>query len=484
MAEERGVEKDATRPIHPAAPRSNRPLHRKRGRLRTRMLGERDEVARVASIALLPWGAVLEDFLDPLGVSIETFCNEFRGSWMFGYVDALHSAGIRTVLICISKQIDTPLRSVHRPTGATIWFLPTTKLYRALHQRMTYPYGQTVREAFGEIQSWRRLFYPFYVIARETGLYLSTPHRSLARVIRRESCDAILCQEYEYPRFDTCVLLGKLMNRPVFGCFQGGNYHHNHLERLVRRHSIHACAGLIIPTMDEEERVITKYKVPTSHLKRILNPVDTDVWRPGNRHEARAALGISEEAWVVAWHGRVALHKKGLDVLVDAWERVCAQTDHELRLVLAGTGDDADWLRRRLALRGNSSILWDNRFLHDQEIVRGYLSAADVYAFPSRYEGLPVALLEAMACGLPVVVTEFEGVAEIVDGAEASGGVRVPLDDSEALAGAIRRLLHDGDLRLELGHRARRTVVDRFSLRPTGERLRAFLDSGPSRPGG
>jgi glycosyltransferase involved in cell wall biosynthesis len=447
------------------------------------MLGKQDEVARVASIALLPWGAVLEDFLDPLGVSIETFCNEFRGSWMFGYVDALHSAGIRTVLICISKQIDAPLRSVHRPTGATIWFLPTTKLYRTLHERMTYPYGQTVREAFGEIQSWRRLLYPFYAIARETGLYLSTPHRSLAQIILRESCDAILCQEYEYPRFDTCVLLGKLMNRPVFGCFQGGNYHHNHLERLVRRHSLHACAGLIIPTEIEERRVIRHYKVSPPHFARIFNPVDTDVWRPGNRYEARATLGISNQARVVAWHGRVAVHKKGLDVLLDAWERVRAHADHELLLLLVGTGDDADRFERRLASIGNSSILWHNRFLHDQEIVRRYLSAADVYVFPSRYEGLPVALLEAMACGLPVVATEFEGVAEIVDGTEASGGILVPQGDSGALAVAIVRLLRDPDLRLELGNRARRTAVERFSLKPTGERLRAFLQAGPRRPG-
>jgi glycosyltransferase involved in cell wall biosynthesis len=448
------------------------------------MLDTQEKVAREVSIALLPWGAVLEDFLDPLGVSIESFCNEFRGSWMFGYVDALHSAGIRTVLICISKQIKTPSRFVHRPTGATIWFLPTTKLYRTLHRRMVYPYGQTVREAFGEIRSWRRLLYPLYAIAREAGLYLSTPHTSLARVVRRESCDAILCQEYEYPRFDTCVLLGKLINRSVFGCFQGGNYHHNHLERLVRGHSIRACAGLITPTESEERRVIARYNVSPRHLARIFNPVDTDVWRPSDRYEARAALGIPDHTWVVAWHGRVALHKKGLDVLLDAWEHVCsAHMDRELRLLLVGTGDDADRLVRRLASVENSTIFWDNRFLHDQEIVRRYLSAADVYVFPSRYEGLPVALLEAMACGLPVVATEFEGVAEILDGSEDSGGLLVPQGDSEALAAAIGRLLFDSDWRFELGNRARRTVVERFSLEPTGERLRTFLRVGSSPPG-
>jgi glycosyltransferase involved in cell wall biosynthesis len=448
------------------------------------MLNTQDETAREISIALLPWGAVLEDFLDPLGVSIESFCNEFRGSWMFGYVDALHSAGVHTVLICISKRIEMPSRFVHGPTGATIWFLPTTKLYRTLHRRMVYPYGQTVKEAFGEIRSWRRLLYPFYVIAREAGLYLSTPHTLLARVVRRESCDAILCQEYEYPRFDTCVLLGKVIRRPVFGSFQGGNYHHNHLERFVRGHSIRACAGMITQTESEERRVVECYEVPPRRLARILNPIDTDVWRPGDRDEARTGLEIPDHACVAVWHGRVALHKKGLDVLVDAWERVRSEcADRELRLLLVGTGDDADRLARRLASAKDLGVHWDNRFLHDQEAVQRYLWAGDVYAFPSRYEGLPIALLEAMACGLPVVATEFEGVADILGRGEDSGGLLVPRDDSEALAAAIARLFRDGDRRLELGRRARRTAVERFSLEPTGERLRAFLRLSPSTSG-
>jgi glycosyltransferase involved in cell wall biosynthesis len=446
------------------------------------MLDTQEGIACDVSIALLPWGAVLEDFLDPLGVSIESFCNEFRGSWMFSYVDALHSAGVHTVMICISRQIETPSRFVHRPTGATIWLLPIPKLYRALHRRMVYPYGRTVREAFGEIRSWRRLLYPLYATAREAGLYLSTPHTSLARVVRRESCAAILCQEYEYPRFDTCVLLGKFIRRPVFGCFQGGNYHHNHLERLVRGYTIRASAGVITPTESEERRVSERYKVPSRNLARIFNPIDTDVWRPGDGHEARTALGIPKDACVVAWHGRIALHKKGLDVLLDTWEHLRSEhTQRELRLVLLGTGNDADRLAHYLASAEDSGIFWDNRFFHDQEVVRRYLLTGDVYAFPSRYEGLPVALLEAMACGLPVVATEFEGVAEILDGSEDSGGLLVPQEDSEALAAAIGRLLRDDDWRLELGSRARRRVVERFSLKPTGERLRTFLGVGSSR---
>src|SRR5207249_7335570 len=126
---------------------------------------------------LLPWGNVLEDFLDPLGVSLETFCNEFRGSWMFGYVDAMKQAGVRTVLICMSARVAAPVRFTHRPTGAPICVLPAPNIYRALQRRMIYPYGQTVKEAFGSIRGAHRMLFPLYAMVREVALYLTTPPR-------------------------------------------------------------------------------------------------------------------------------------------------------------------------------------------------------------------------------------------------------------------------------------------------------------------
>ena len=117
-----------------------------------------------ATIALLPWGNLLEDFLNTIGISLETFCNEFTGSWMFGYVDALRGVGVRTVLICISARIAAPFRCVHRPTGAAISVLPAPRLYRALQRKMVNPYGRTVRRVFGELRGARRLWFPLLAL--------------------------------------------------------------------------------------------------------------------------------------------------------------------------------------------------------------------------------------------------------------------------------------------------------------------------------
>jgi glycosyltransferase involved in cell wall biosynthesis len=135
-------------------------------------------------------------------------------------------------------------------------------------------------------------------------------------------------------------------------------------------------------------------------------------------------------------------------------------------------------LERRLRAMCGDGLVWVRRFVDDPVILRQYLSAADVYAFPSRYEGFPVAPLEALACGLPVVASDVEGIAEMFDGGEKSGGVVIPREDANALASVLGALLDDDLRRRELSRRARRTAELRFSLEATGERLRRFLGVG------
>ena len=212
---------------------------------------------------------------------------------------------------------------------------------------MRNPYGRTVRDVFGEIRGTRWMLFPALAVLREVVLYLTTPLRLLAHELRRENCDVILCQEYEYPRFDACVLLGRLMRLPVFATFQGGDYQRSRLERLLRPLTLRASAGLIIATQSEVRRVRARYGIPPAKVARIFNPVDLEVWSCADRSEARAELGISLDARVAVWHGRVSMWRKGLDILLEAWERVCSQRPaKDLRLLLVGTGKDAEELRQ------------------------------------------------------------------------------------------------------------------------------------------
>ncbi|HKX19327.1 MAG TPA: glycosyltransferase family 4 protein [bacterium] len=443
--------------------------------------GGGDDAGRPA-VAFLPWGNVIEDFTDTIGVSLESFCDWFTGSYMFRYVEALQRAGVRTVLICMTTRVTRAMRVTHRPSNATVYFLPAPKIYRFLQRIMggpSGPYRRSVREAFGEIRGIRLLLMPVLTVLKELALYLTTPPLTLAGVLRRERCAAVLCQEYEYPRFDVCVALGRVMRVPVFATFQGGDYQRSRIERVVRPFSMRACAGLIVAPRAEIRRVQDRYHVPERKLARIFTPIDRDIWCAEDRRDARAALGLPLSAGVVVWHGRISIWPKGLDLLLDAWTQVCrTRPGRALRLILVGTGQDAAEFRRRAATAVEGTVWWINEFVHDRRVIRRYLSAADVYAFPSRHEGFPVAPLEAMSCGLPIVAAKVKGIPDILEGGEAAGGLVVPPGDPQQLAAAIGRLLDDEGARRELGQRARRRIEAAFSLNTVGLALRAFLIEG------
>jgi starch synthase len=178
------------------------------------------------TVALLPWGDLIEDFLDTLGISLQEFQEEMTGGWLFGWIEALESVNVRTVLFCFSAHVQTPTRLTHKPSGTTIWVLPPSRLYMALRRWPTVLQANATQANTPQanVPQWwlQRLMRRIMLrIARpllqsESPLalwrfipYLSTPSRHLARELRRERCHAIICQEYEYPRFDCCVALGK-----------------------------------------------------------------------------------------------------------------------------------------------------------------------------------------------------------------------------------------------------------------------------------
>ena len=277
-------------------------------------------------------------------------------------------------------------------------------------------------------------------------------------------------------------MLGRLTRRPVFATYQGAQDGHSPWERPVRRLAMRWCQGVIVGSAVERERVRARYRMPAEKLAPIPNPLDVRRWGPGDQNEAREALGLPLERRIVVWHGRVQVERKGLDVLLGAWRLLsAARPDQPPLLLLVGSGRDAEELRRRLRDPALGGVIWVDEYVQDRDRLWRYLAAADVSTLPSRHEGFALAVLEAMACGLPVVAADVSGVRDLL---EASAGVEtgivVPPDDAGALAAALGLLIDDPDRSRRLGAAAR-AVAGSFSLERVGKQLAAVLVPGPGR---
>lgn len=184
----------------------------------------------------------------------------------------------------------------------------------------------------------------------------------------------------------------------------------------------------------------------------------------------RAELGIPADAVVV---GTVAVFRaqKRLADWVEVARLVCAQRDRVVFL-LAGDGPEMPLVRREAARAGLGGRLLVPGFRPDGRAVIG---AMDLFLMTSAFEGLPIALLEALALGKPVVATAVGGVPEAVsDGRE---GLLRSAGATEALASAVLRLLDDETLRRDMAARAGATAAERFSVERSVRAVEAVYDA-------
>jgi glycosyltransferase involved in cell wall biosynthesis len=152
-------------------------------------------------------------------------------------------------------------------------------------------------------------------------------------------------------------------------------------------------------------------------------------------------------------------HQKGFDLLIRAFGSATALRQEELKLVIAGDGPEAQSLRDLAADLGLSArVSFPGRV---RELSR-LLKSAVAFILPSRYEGFPNVLLEALAAGVPCVATDCPGATREILG-DGAYGLVVPPEDSRALADAIIRIVTDGELRRRFS-RASAGAVERYRL--------------------
>ncbi|MBI3462066.1 MAG: glycosyltransferase [Planctomycetes bacterium] len=200
----------------------------------------------------------------------------------------------------------------------------------------------------------------------------------------------------------------------------------------------------------------SKSHVPASRLVFIPNGIAVDQVRLAIPVQ-RSTLELPGDSVVALYVGRLD-PQKGVDVLLQALRSAQTMVP-PLHLVLVGTGPQHGQL---VMLARELGIERHVRFVSWRDDVPSLLRAADFFVMPSRWEGMPNAVLEAMAAGLPVVATRTEGTAELVRNGET--GLLVPVDDPAGLAHALVVMASDRDQRLQWGARGQELARREFSL--------------------
>ena len=241
------------------------------------------------------------------------------------------------------------------------------------------------------------------------------------------------------------------------------------LSRNFATRWLYARATAHIVTTGERlrEQVVEETGVAPARVVSIPTGIDLARFSPGSASQARAALGLPGGGRVI---GIVATMRgwKGHSFLFEAFARL---DEPDAMLLAVGDGPQREALG---ALAQQLGIADRVRFPGNQEDVAPWLRAMDVFCLPSwANEGVPQALMQAMACGIPVITTPVGSIAEIVTPGET--GLLVPPRDSASLGAALRTLLADSPYRERLGRQARAAAEASFGEDRMVERMCAVF---------
>jgi glycosyltransferase involved in cell wall biosynthesis len=238
--------------------------------------------------------------------------------------------------------------------------------------------------------------------------------------------------------------------------------------------------------LTEAAAVVTVSDFNLAHLRDTYGPAAAGVWRvyngldldrfPYREPRVRPPRVVSV--------GRL-VEKKGFDVLINA-ASLLAEGGVDFTVDILGNGELEEELRRQIEALGLAARVRLMGPRPQAEVARAVAEAA-AFAAPcvvgrdGNRDGLPTTLLEAMALGTPCVSTDVTGIPEVVRDGET--GLVVPQNDASALAFALKRLLSDPELRLDLAARARRQIERDFDARRNGAQLREILSGIHARRG-
>lgn len=300
---------------------------------------------------------------------------------------------------------------------------------------------------------------PYFVMNRRAGFDLRLIWR-MVRLFQAQKIDVVHTHHFNQLLYS--VVAAKLTGARLYHMEHSIEYLKSKKLRLALRLLSCFCDRVIAIGSDGEEFLRTRVKIPERKLAVIRAGVDLNLYGEA-QHQARAALDLDEQAKVAVIVARLFPEKNHL-MLLEAFAEVTRRVDNA-RLLIVGEGSQRTAIEQKIkALNLETAV----QVLGVRRDVPRLLAAADLFVLSSDREGLPIAVLEAMAAGKPVVATAVGDLPEVVEDSET--GRLVEAKNSLAMATAIIEILSDLALSSKMGATAKRAVED-YSLQAMLEKF-------------
>ena len=289
------------------------------------------------------------------------------------------------------------------------------------------------------------------------------PILALARLLRRHRIDVVHSHEFTMAAVGSAA--ARLVGVPHFVTMHGGRYYASAFHRRLAMSAAARISAGVVGVSDSAARHLREDL--HLHPDRVV-VIPNGVRRPPPAvGTLRAELGLASDDQLVVAVGNL-YPVKGHDFLVSALAELAPSVPN-VHVAIAGRGEMHDALQRQAETLGVGTRL---HLLGYRPDVGNVLASADVFAMPSRSEGLPLAVLEAMFAGLPIVATDVGDVATVLD---RGAGIVVPPGDPARLAAALRELLTDRSAAERYAAAALTRAAEEYDLARTVERYASLF---------
>jgi teichuronic acid biosynthesis glycosyltransferase TuaC len=285
--------------------------------------------------------------------------------------------------------------------------------------------------------------------------------RRLAGLLHRQHPFSIIYARGLWLPAELGLRLGRALGIPVLGMATGSDVNVcPEYGPMFHRRFLKIATGMD-RVMATGARVARKLESVTRRpCQTIGGLVDLDSFCPvADKDHVRDELGLPRDAVVILFAGHV-IEAKGVKELLEAYERIVAVHPGSI-LVMCGDGALWQHVKRLVQLKGlGEKVLLPGAVV--PAFMPAWMKASDIFVLPSHEEGMPNAVMEAMACGLPVVSTKVGGLPDAL--ADTEGAILIEPRDAVGLADALLKVLTDGALRKRMSGAARRKAEDCFGI--------------------